>query len=113
MSETITLRAPPPVSILALVLAGQAVLQLLDLATTFLALQEGAVEANPVSRAMIEDGGWWVYGAVKVLLAAAFVAILPLTRDLRGGERRFVLASMGIFAALMLAVVVNNALILL
>ncbi len=113
MSETVALEARPTIPALALLLIAQAALQLLDLTTTFLAMQGGAVEANPVSRAVIEGPGWWAYGALKVTLAAAFLGLWPLTCRLSVGERRLVGAAMGSFAAIMVAVVVNNAWILL
>ncbi len=98
----------PTVSALAFVVAAQAILQMLDLTTTYMALQDGAIEANPISRALIEQG-WGVYGAVKVALAAAFLLLLPLQRSLDARDRRIVMASMTIFAVLMGAVVANNA----
>ncbi len=112
MSEHVAVsRTPISWNALQGLLVAQALLQILDLATTFLALQAGGWEANPVSRGIIEGPGWLAYGAVKLALAAAFLGLWPVTRMLDGWEGRITIAGMAIFAVVMTGVVVNNALI--
>lgn len=108
MAQTVTV--PAEATLLPALLVAQATLQLLDLATTALALEAGGVEANPVSRLLIAHG-WWLYGLVKLTVAAAFLALWPLVVRLEAAERRLVTAGMVGFGAFMAAVVLNNAMI--
>lgn len=111
--ETVTRTVPAtiPVPWTRTLVWGHAVLQMLDLATTFLALQAGGMEANPISRALIEGGGWWAYGGVKVFVALCFLALHPTLRAMARPEQRFITGTMVAFGAFMAFVVVNNALI--
>lgn len=113
MSEHVIVRRTMSFDALQGLLVAQAALQVLDLLTTFLALQAGGVEANPFSRAIISGPGWFAYGAIKLALAAAFLGLWPITRMLDGWEARVTIAGMALFAVIMTAVVVNNALIVL
>ncbi len=91
------------------VLGLNAFLQLADVVSTGLALGAGAVEANPVSRALMGNLSFAGWAAVKVLLAAAFIAAAPLLRTIRStGEARFLLAASVGFAGMMQLVVVSN-----
>lgn len=111
MAETVTLRAAHPMPAMPLLLSANACLQLLDLLTTHLALAAGGAEANPISRAIIEGPGWGAYAALKAMVAAAFLALWPVTRWLTGAEARFALVSMAAFTAMMGVVVLNNVLV--
>ncbi len=112
MSETINIRTNAlGITLLQALLIAQACLQLLDLASTYIAIQAGGYEANPVSRALIEGPGWFAYGAVKVALALAFIGLWPVARELDGIEGRITAISMGLFCMVMAGVVVNNAII--
>ncbi len=108
MAETATFRTAHPLPAMPLLLSANAGLQLLDLLTTYLALSAGGAEANPISRAIIEGPGWGTYALLKGLVAAAFVALWPVTRWLTGAEARFALVSMAAFTAMMAFVVLNN-----
>lgn len=88
-----------------------AVLQGLDLLTTYMALGAGGHEANPLARSVIEGPGWWAFAALKLGVAAAFVACMPLLRHLGRPEGRMLVGAVALFAAFMVFVVVNNALI--
>ncbi len=105
-----TTRPPHQVTTAALC-ATQALLQVLDLASTTWALGNGAVEANPISRAVLDGPGWWAYATIKFSLAAVFLALWPLVASLTGGARRLVVASFAGFAVLMLGVVLNNIIV--
>jgi hypothetical protein len=93
---------------LQVLLVVHAILQLLDLGTTFMALNAGGIEANPISRSLI-DGGWLAYGSIKIVVAAAFLSLWPIGAWLEARETRLVAGLMAAFALFMGFVVVNNA----
>lgn len=84
-------------AVVGLVLAAVTGLSLLDLALTTVALDEGAVELNPVMAALFESSPF-VAGAVKVAITAAAVATIWVLR-----RYRLVLeTSLALFAAMTL-----------
>lgn len=86
-----------------------AILQWADLWTTYLALSNGGIEANPISAAILDSGGWAAYAAIKSAIAVVFIALAPAMRSFGRMEARFTGWMLGGFAVMMLFVVVNNA----
>ncbi|MGB0653568.1 MAG: DUF5658 family protein [Thermoplasmatota archaeon] len=94
-------------------LVAGAVFQLLDVISTYLVLAAGGVEANPISRGLMESAGMEAWIGLKLVIVASFLALVPFVR--RSSERdQATVAVLGALAAgLMAAVVVNNAAIVL
>lgn len=87
------------------------VLQLGDFVSTYVALSAGGVEANPITRSVLEHHGWMGFFVMKCLAASAFVVLWPMMAWLSPKDARVTTIAMGIFAAIMALVVVNNAVV--
>lgn len=87
-------------------------LQLFDVLTTAVILLAGGIEANPFSAMIMAKWGFGAWVAIKLVLAAAFLAVLPAVRRAEAKDRRQAGIMAAVFAALMFLVVLNNSLMI-
>lgn len=85
-----------------------ALFQVLDLATTYVVLSLGGVEANPAARWMMASWGMEGWLMFKLILAGAMVALIPVAWSARTQDKRRVAMLSLPFAVMMLFVITNN-----
>jgi hypothetical protein len=101
-----------PRTLAAIALLVNALLQLADMATTGFALLWGGSEGNPGTLALMQHFGMGGWVLLKVLLALALVAFIGVAWEARGNVARSMAWTSGCFAILMMAVLVNNVIVL-